>query len=50
MVTEMLVWGPGEVWLLEMSLVRGVMRGVCGVCEICMCVGSGGVGNVWVTE
>ena len=46
-VTAMLVWGPGEVWLrlvriwvvhvLEMSVVRGVG----GVCDMCL---AGGVG------
>ena len=30
--------------VLEMSVVRG-MRGVGGVCEICMCLARGGVGG-----
>ena len=33
--------------VLWMSVVR-VMRGVDGVCEMCMCLARGGVGGEWV--
>ena len=31
--------------VLEMSVVRGV----CGVCDMCMCLARGCVGGEWVT-
>ena len=34
----------GVLW---MSVVRG-MRGVGGVCEMCMCLARGGEGGVWM--
>ena len=38
-LTAMLVWGMDEV-LLWMCAVRG-MKGIGGVCEMCMCVARG---------
>ena len=35
--------------VLGMSMVCG-MRGVGGVCEICMCLARGGVGDEWMKE
>ena len=40
-----IVCSPADV--LWMSVVHG-MRGVGGVCEICMCLAQGGVGGEWV--
>ena len=64
MVTEMLVWGPGGGVAVSkcMSGTRGsavlsragdvlemsVVRGVSGVCDMCMCLARGGVGGVRV--
>ena len=67
MVTAMLVWGPGYVWLpthVYMGGTRGscvlsstcdvieisVMKGVGGVCDMCMCLTWGDLGGEWVTE
>ena len=69
MMTAMLVWSPGEVWVAVSAymggtrgsgvlasagdvLERSVVRGVGGVCDMCMCLargGMGGVGGDWVT-
>ena len=65
----MLVWGPGEVVVVSacMSGTRGsgvmsstgdvlemsVVRGVGGVCDMCMCLARGGVGGEggeWMRE
>ena len=62
----MLVWGLGEVWLQWsacMSGTRGsgvlsstgdvLVRGVGGVCDMCMCLARGGVGGEggeWMRE
>ena len=53
-VTAVLVWGPGEVSAC-MSGTRGsgvlsstgdvLVRGVGGVCDMCMCLARGGVGG-----
>ena len=38
---------PSEDDVLEMTVVRG-MRGVGGVCKICMCLALCGVGGEWM--
>ena len=58
----MLVWGPGEVWFAVsacMSGTRGsgvlsstgdvLVRGVGGVCDMCMSLAQGGVGGKGVS-
>ena len=60
-MTAVLVWGPGEVAVSAcmsgtcgsgaLSSIGDVLvRGVGGVCDMCMCLARGGVGGEWMRE
>ena len=36
-------------WLVQVTCSDDVVRGVGGVCDMCMCLVRGGVGGEWVT-